>query len=132
MKKYLSLLVIMLAFIMQSFTILPGLTQVYLRPRTDPYFPGTQGPSRSPETNIESIISVYLSESLDSLLLYSPSEGTCSYNIYNEYEQEVNNGSVMFSELGEASIYLGTLDEGTYTISLELGGLVYEGEFDIN
>ena len=131
MKKYLSLLVIMLAFIMQSFTILPGLTQVYLRPRTDPYFPGTQGPSRSPETNIDSIISVSLSESLDSLLLYSPSEGTCSYNIYNEYEQEVNNGSVMFSELGEASIYLGSLDEGTYTISLEVDSLVYEGEFQI-
>jgi hypothetical protein len=130
MKKYLSLLVIMLAFVMQSFTILPGQTQVFLRLRSDPFYPG-QGPSRSPETNDEPLINAYLTDSSDSLLLYSSSAQTCTYNIYNVYEQEVSNGCVIFSELGEASIYLGTLDEGIYTISLEVDSLVYEGEFEI-
>ena len=36
MKKYLSLLVIMLALVMQSFTILPGLTPVFFALKLDP------------------------------------------------------------------------------------------------
>ena len=131
MKKYLSLLVIMLAFIMQSFTILPGLTQVYLRPRTDPYFPGTQGPSRTPALNGEPSVCVYMNEASDSLLLYSTSEESVTYYICDADEQEVCDGSVMFSEQGSASVSLGTLDEGIYTISLEVDSLIYEGEFEI-
>lgn len=132
MKKLLSILAILLVFVMQSFTLVPGMTPVLLHFKEPKINGGMPGSSRSPGSGMEATIEVYLNETSDSLLLYSPSEGTCSYNIINEYEQEVNNGSVMFSELGEASIYLGSLDEGTYTISLEVDSLVYEGEFEIN
>lgn len=128
MKKLLSVLVIMLSFVMQSFTILPGQTQVYLKFKNK--IGGNLGPTKS-DPDIESPVSVYLSEASDSLLLYSQSGETVTYYIYDE-ELEVSNGSVTFSDQGESSIYIGTLDEGIYTISLELDSLVYEGEFEIN
>lgn len=131
MKKYLSLLVIMLALVMQSFTILPGLTPVYLRPEIGPVFGGNHKPTKS-DPNTEPPVSVYLNEAADSLLLYSPSEESVTYYIYDEDELEVSNGNVIFSEQGEASIYLGSLNEGTYSISLVVDTLVYVGEFDKN
>lgn len=128
MKKFLSLLVIMLAFIMQSFTILPGQTQVYLKLKNK--IGGNLGPTKS-DPDTESPVNIYLSEACDSLLLYSQSEESVTYYIYDENELEVSNGSVTFSNQGESSIYIGTLDEGIYTIFLELDSLVYEGEFEI-
>ena len=131
MKKILISFVIMLSFIMQSFTLMPGQTPILLKLKSGPNAGGVYPKPSKSDPNTEPPISVYLNESSDSILLYSPSELTCSYNIYDVDELEVSNGNVMFSELGEASIYLGTLDEGIYTISLELDSLVYEGEFEI-
>lgn len=129
MKKYLISFMIMLTFVMQSFTLLPGLTPVYLQLNNK--IGGNLRPTKS-DPNIEPPINVYLNESSDSLLLYSPTELSCSYNIYDVDELEVCNGSVAFSEQGESFIFLGTLDDGTYTISFEVDTLVYVGEFEKN
>jgi hypothetical protein len=128
MKKLLSVLVIMLSFVMQSFTILPGQTQVYLKFKNK--IGGNLGPTKS-DPDIESPVSVYLSEASDSLLLYSPSEESVIYYIYDADELEVCNGNVTFSEQGEASVYVGTLDEGIYTIYIVVDVDVYGGEFQL-
>lgn len=131
MKKLLSLLVIMLAFVMQSFTILPGLTQVYLRPKIiGPVMGGNLDPSKS-DPNTELMVWVYLNEVSDSLLLYSPSEESVTYYIYDVDEQEVCNGNVTFTEQGESSIYVGTLGNGIYTIYIVVDDDVYGGEFQL-
>lgn len=132
MKKLLSILAIFFVFVMQSFTLVPGMTPVLLRVK-EPKINGTiPGPSRSQGSGMEATIEVYLNETSDSLLLYSPSELSCFYNIYDVDELDVCNGNVIFSEQGEASIYLGSLNEGTYSISLVVDTLVYVGEFDKN
>lgn len=132
MKKILISFVIMLTFIMQSFTLLPGQTPILLRLESGPNSGGVYPKPTKSDPNIEPPINVYLNESSDSLLLYSPTELSCSYNIYDVDELEVCNGSVAFSEQGEGFIYLGTLDDGTYTISFEVDTLVYVGEFEKN
>ena len=131
MKKLLSILAIFFVFVMQSFTLVPGMTPVLLRVKEPKITGGIPGPSRSPGSGMEATIEVYLNETSDSLLLYSPSELTCSYNIYDVDELEVCNGNVTFSEQGETSIYLGTLDEGTYSLTLEIDTLIFVGEFEI-
>ena len=118
MKKLLSSFVIMLAFVMQSFTILPGVTPVYLQLRTHPLVTGHKPTKSDPNTELP--VSVYLSEAADSLLLYSPSEESVTYYIYDGDELEVSNGNVTFSEQGEASIHLGSLDEGIYSVRYTL------------
>lgn len=128
MKKYLISFMIMLTFVMQSFTLLPGLTPVYLQLNNK--IGGNLRPTKS-DPDTESPVNIYLSEACDSLLLYSQSEESVTYYIYNENELEVSNGNATFSGQGEASIYLGILDDGIYTISLEVDSLVYEGEFEI-
>ena len=42
----------------------------------------------------------------------------------------MESGSLMFSEQGEAAISIAALDEGIYSLSLEVDSLVYEGEFE--
>lgn len=128
MKKYLISFMIMLTFVMQSFTLLPGLTPVYLQLNNK--IGGNLRPTKS-DPNIEPPINVYLNESSDSLLLYSPSEESVTYYIYDAYEQEVCNGNVSFSEQGEASIYVGTLGNGIYTIYIVVDDDVYGGEFQL-
>lgn len=131
MKKLLCILAILLVFVMQSFTLVPGMTPVLLHLKEPKINAGMPGSSRSLGSGMEATIEVYLNETSDSLLLYSPSELTCSYNIYDVDELEVCNGNVTFSEQGETSIYLGTLDEGTYSLTLEIDTLIYVGEFEI-
>ena len=132
MKKLLCICVLLLVFVMQSFTFIPGLTPVLLRIKEPKLNGGMPGPSRSPRLGMESTIEVYLNESSDSLLLNATIGESVTYYINNVEDSEVCNGVATFSEQGDASIYLGTLDEGTYTISLELDSLVYEGEFERN
>jgi hypothetical protein len=72
-----------------------------------------------------------LNEVSDSLLLYSPSEESVTYYIYDADEIEVCNGNVTFSEHGEASIYVGTLGIGIYTIYIVVDDDVYGGEFQL-
>jgi hypothetical protein len=135
MKKYLSSLVIMLSFVMQSLTMLadgiqPINTPVILQPRKAPWIVGNPKPTKS-DPNLESPVSVYLNEVSDSLLLYSSSEESVTYYIYDADELEVCNGNVTFSEQGEASIYVGTLNEGVYTIYVVVDDDVYGGEFQL-
>ena len=130
MKKTFISLVTLLAFALQSFTPMPGMVPVYLRVKKPPLNGGLQGPSKSPGIDLVPTISVYMNETADSLLLYTASEETCSYNICNENELEVGCGNLVFSEQGEASVSIGTLAEGTYTISIEVDSLVFEGEFE--
>lgn len=135
MKKYLSSLVIMLSFVMQSLTVLadgiqPINTPVILQPRKAPWIVGNPKPTKS-DPNLESPVSVYLNEVSDSLLLYSPSEESVTYYIYDADEQEVCNGNVTFSEQGEASIYVGTLGDGIYTIYIVIDNDVYGGDFQL-
>lgn len=135
MKKYLSSLVIMLSFVMQSLTVLadgiqPINTPVILQPRKAPWIVGNPKPTKS-DPNLESPVSVYLNEVSDSLLLYSPSEESVTYYIYDADELEVCNGNVTFSEQGEASIYTGFLEEGVYTIYLVIDEFVYGGDFQM-
>ena len=135
MKKYLSSLVIMLSFVMQSLTVLAGgiqpiNTPVILQPRKAPWIVGNPKPTKS-DPNLESPVSVYLNEVSDSLLLYSPSEESVTYYIYDADELEVCNGNVTFSEHGEASIYIGTLGNGIYTIYIVVDDDVYGGEFQL-
>lgn len=128
MKKYLISFMIMLTFVMQSFTLLPGLTPVYLQLNNK--IGGNLRPTKS-DPNTELMVWVYLNEVSDSLLLYSPSEESVAYYIYDAYEQEVCNGNVSFSEQGEASIYVGTLGNGIYTIYIVVDDDVYGGEFQL-
>lgn len=136
MKTYLSSLVIMLSFVMQSLTVLAdGIqhinTPVILQPRKAPWIANNPKPTKS-DPNVESPVSVYLNEVSDSLLLYSPSEESVTYYIYDSNKQEVCNGNVTFSEQGEASVSISTLCEGTYSIFIEVDSLVFGGEFEIN
>lgn len=133
MKKYLSSLVIMLSLVMQSLTVLadgiqPINTPVILQPRKAPWIVGNPKPTKS-DPNVEPPVSVYLNEVSDSLLLYSPSEESVTYYIYDSNELEVCNGNVTFSEQGEASIYVGTLGNGIYTIYIVVDDDVYGGDF---
>ena len=86
----------------------------------------------SSDPNVEPPVSVYLNEVSDSLLLYSPSEESVTYYIYDSNELKVCNGNVTFSEQGEASVSICTLCAGTYSIFIEVDILVFEGEFEIN
>ena len=129
MKKTFISLVTLLAFALQSFVPVPGMTQVFLHVKFDK-IGGIPKPSKSPGINIEPTISVYMNETADSLLLYTASEETCSYNICNDDDLEVGCGNLVFSEQGEASVSIGTLAEGTYTISIEVDSLVFAGEFE--
>ena len=54
-----------------------------------------------------------------------------TYYIFDEDEQEVCNGSVMFSEQGEGSIYIGTFGEGSYIIDIVADDIIYEGDFQL-
>ena len=133
MKKYLSPLVIMLSLVMQSLTVLaddiqPINTPVILQPRKAPWIVGNPKPTKS-DPNVEPPVSVYLNEVSDSLLLYSPSEESVTYYIYDADELEVCNGNITFSEQGEASIYVGTLGNGIYTIYIVVDDDVYGGDF---
>ncbi len=135
MKKYLSSLVIMLSLVMQSLIVLadgnqPINTPVILQPRKAPWIVGNPKPTKS-DPNIEPPVCVYLNEVSDSLLLYSPSEESVTYYIYDADEIEVCNGNVTFSEHGEASIYVGTLGIGIYTIYIVVDDDVYGGEFQL-
>ena len=58
-------------------------------------------------------------------------ENRVIYYIYDADELEVCNGNVTFSEQGEASVYVGTLDEGIYTIYIVVDVDVYGGEFQL-
>ena len=129
MKKLLVSLVTLFALAMQSFVPVPGMTQVFLQVKYD-RIGGMPRPSKGPGVNVEPAITAYLNEASDSLLLYSSSVDACSYNIYNDEEQGVESGSLMFSEQGEAAISIAALDEGIYSLSLEVDSLVYEGEFE--
>ena len=125
----------MLSFVMQSLTVLAGgiqpiNTPVILQPRKAPWIVGNPKPTKS-DPNLESPVSVYLNEVSDSLLLYSPSEESVTYYIYDADELEVCNGNVTFSEHGEASIYIGTLGNGIYTIYIVVDDDVYGGEFQL-
>ena len=133
MKKNFYFVMFMLAIFMQSSTVLAEdtLTPVFLHEKVDPMVGGNQGPTRSPETNIEPTITAYLSESSDSLLLYSSTEETITYYIYDEDEQEVTSGSLVITEQSGATIYLGLLGEGTYTICIVVDGITFEGEFEL-
>lgn len=133
MKKYLSPFVIMLSLVMQSLTVLadgiqPINTPVILQPRKAPWIVGNPKPTKS-DPNVEPPVSVYLNEVSDSLLLYSPSEESVTYYIYDADELEVCNGNITFSEQGEASIYVGTLGNGIYTIYIVVDDDVYGGDF---
>ena len=133
MKKYLSPLVIMLSLVMQSLTVLadgiqPINTPVILQPRKAPWIVGNPKPTKS-DPNVEPPVSVYLNEVSDSLLVYSPSEESVTYYIYDADELEVCNGNITFSEQGEASIYVGTLGNGIYTIYIVVDDDVYGGDF---
>ena len=132
MKKYLISFIIMLTFVMQSFAMLvQGIQRpVLLYLREAPWNDGIFTPTKS-DPNVEPPVSVYLNEVSDSLLLYSPSEESVTYYIYDAYEQEVCNGNVSFSEQGEASIYVGTLGNGIYTIYIVVDDDVYGGEFQL-
>lgn len=131
MKKLLSILAILLVFVMQSFTLVPGMTPVLLHFKEPKINGGISGPSRSLGSGMEATIEVYLNEVSDSLLLYSPSEESVTYYIYDADEQEVCNGNVTFSEQGEASIYVGTLGDGIYTIDIVIDNDVYGGDFQL-
>lgn len=133
MKKYLSSLVIMLSFVMQSLTMLadgiqPINTPVILQPRKAPWIVGNPKPTKS-DPILESPVSVYLNEVSDSLLLYSLSEESITFYIYDADELEVCNGNVTFSEQGEASIYVGTLGNGLFTIYIVVDNGIFGGDF---
>lgn len=132
MKKYLSFLVIMLAFVMQcSILLAEGIhAPVILHYSIKPLCGGTSRPSKS-DPNNDPTVSVYLNESADSLLLYSSLEESISYYIYDDDEQELCNGSVTFSEQGEGSIYIGAFGEGSYIIDIVVDDIVYEGYFQL-
>lgn len=131
MKKLLSILAILLVFVMQSFTLVPGMTPVLLHFKEPKINAGMPGSSRSLGSGMEATIEVYLNEVSDSLLLYSPSEESVTYYIYDADEQEVCNGNVTFSEQGESSIYVGTLGDGIYTIYIVIDNDVYGGDFQL-
>lgn len=133
MKKFLIPFVIMLALMMQSLTMLAQGIQrpVLLYLREAPWNDGIFRPTKS-DPNVEPPVSVYLNDVSDSLLLYSPSEESVTYYIYDSNELKVCNGNVTFSEQGEASVSISTLCEGTYSIFIEVDSLVFEGEFEIN
>ena len=123
----------MLSLVMQSLTVLadgiqPINTPVILQPRKAPWIVGNPKPTKS-DPNVEPPVSVYLNEVSDSLLLYSPSEESVTYDIYDADELEVCNGNITFSEQGEASIYVGTLGNGIYTIYIVVDDDVYGGDF---
>ena len=130
MKKYLCFLFIMFTLVTQSTTMLADGLQapILLHLRKTPWNNGIPRPSKSEP---EPTVSAYLNESSDSLLLYSSVEESLTYYIYDEDELLVNNGNVSFSDQGEASIYLGTLEEGTYIIFIVVNDAVYEGEFEL-
>ena len=135
MKKYLSSLVIMLSLVMHSLTMLadgfqPINTPVILQPRKAPWIVGNPNPTKS-DPNVEPPVSVYLNEVSDSLLLYSPSEESVTYYIYDADDLEVCDGNVTFSEQGEASINIGLLAGGTYTIYIIIDEIVYGGDFQV-
>ena len=123
----------MLSLVMQSLTVLadgiqPINTPVILQPRKAPWIVVNPKPTKS-DPNVEPPVSVYLNEVSDSLLLYSPSEESVTYYIYDADALEVCNGNITFSEQGEASIYVGTLGNGIYTIYIVVDDDVYGGDF---
>lgn len=135
MKKYLSSLVILVSFVMYSFTgfascIKANNTPVILQLRKAPWIVGNPNPTKS-DPNSTPPVCVYLNEESNNLLLYSSSVHSVTYYIYDADEMEVSNGSVSFSEHGDTSIYVGTLNEGTYTIYIVVNNIVYGGEFQI-
>lgn len=132
MKKFLSFFMIMLSLAMQSITALAGgiNTPVLLQLRVTPWQDGIHRPTKS-DPNLEPPVNVYLSEASDSLLFYSASEESVTYYIYDADGLEVCNGTVTFSEQGEASICVGTLVDGMYTIYIVVDNDVYGGEFQI-
>ena len=99
--------------------------------KSTPVLGGILKPSKAPAKHHSWSICVYLDETNQNLELFSTSNETISYYLYNEDGEDVSNGIISFIENDYSSIYLGILTEGVYTIDIICNGITYEGSFQL-
>ena len=105
-------------------------TIVYLHSKHTPKLGGNMGPSKAPAKR-QLTVSAYLDEAMRNLEFHNSSEEIVSYYIYNDNGEEVIFGNISFIENSNASIYIGMLEEGIYTINIVSNGVTYEGIFQL-
>ncbi len=65
----------------------------------------------------------------DSLIFYYQGAEPVSYSIYSEDGELRLQGSCLFDSVGKCQVPLDGLTPGTYTITIMVGGTMYEGTF---
>lgn len=127
MRKYLRFFVVMFALVMQSSVMYaddPEGTAIVL---TRILVPSNGNPK---PTKQNPPVSLYLNETTQSIDFYGSENASVTYYIYDEEEQVVSSGNILLSEQGQASVNVGMLCEGTYTVFIIVDGVAYEGEFE--
>lgn len=96
-----------------------------------PKVSGNIGPRRAKAQVTTLDIDIYL-DLTERCLNFCDTEGrNITYNIYNEDDFLVANGTISFAVEEEASVSLANLPDGIYTLSIECNGKTYEGEFGL-
>lgn len=90
--------------------------------------PGDPLPHRTPA---HVLVPVVVQDNLAGLLSFSI-DGDCApipYSIYDENDNIVLGGTLIFDDNGECSVSVGSLTSGTYRLQLEIGSFVFSGTF---
>ena len=77
------------------------------------------------------LVPVVVQDNLAGLLSFSI-DGDCApipYSIYDENDNIVLSGTLIFDDNGECSVSVGSLTSGTYRLQLEIGSFVFSGTF---
>lgn len=77
------------------------------------------------------LVPVVVQDNLAGLLSFSI-DGDCApipYSIYDENDNIVLGGTLIFDDNGECSVSVGSLTSGTYRLQLEIGSFVFSGTF---
>jgi len=132
MNKKLQCFILLFTFIVQCPIMVAKdieSVEIVLNQRTKPKQNGNPGPLKAPARRVVVPINAFLNESNRCISVSSTSGESAYYYVYDEDEREVNSGFVSFSEDGYATINLGMLLDGEYTIIVILDGVSYEGAF---
>lgn len=87
-------------------------------------------PSRAPKFISLSLKIVYDANN-NTLVFYDEDEDFVTYSIYNEENGCVMQGVCCFDEDGLCSDYIGTLQYGTYYITVQINGIEFWGTFEV-
>ena len=114
-------------FLLSTFSAFCQSTQIPLKKR-----PGNNHPGQKAPANYSYLPTVIYDEENSTLSFTGNADlGTIPYTIIDEEGSEVLSGYV-FIQQGYATIFsIATLPAGNYTLSIEVGGVVFEGLLSI-